>query len=118
MRTTNFLVASITVAIALVAVEAVGVWTPISNPTDEHVKEIAKFAIETYNTQSGADPPLRLVSVNGGEKQFSATLGTKYKLKVTTEKTDGSGVVSPSWLICIREGPSNVKYYVSFEPMN
>ncbi|CAL1385945.1 unnamed protein product [Linum trigynum] len=117
MRPITILVAIASVAIVLLAAEAVtGGWQPIKNLKDKHVREIAEFAVITYD--SGLDPriePLKLVSVDGGETQIVE--GTNYKLLVTaTPANESVAAGGDMYQAIVYESLSNVKKLVSFIP--
>ncbi|XP_060674300.1 cysteine proteinase inhibitor 1-like [Ziziphus jujuba] len=57
---------------------AVGGWQPIRNLKDLHVQEIANFAVNVYNKESGKD--LKLEKIVKGEAQI--VYGTNYQLVI------------------------------------
>ncbi|CAI0557178.1 unnamed protein product [Linum tenue] len=82
MRPITFLVAMITVAVILSTTNATfdgWEWEPIKNLKDEHVKEIAEYAVEAYNMISNSFP-IQLVKIKKGKIRYAG--GTNYKLVV------------------------------------
>ncbi|CAL1352140.1 unnamed protein product [Linum trigynum] len=125
-----FLVAIGTVAIILPAANAIaGGWQPIKNVTDEHVKEIAEFAVKAHDSQA-PDHPLHLVSVDRGETQIVA--GTNYRLVLTAAASAGGMVggekdgssppaavhAGDQYLTIVYETLTNEKKLVSFNPLH
>ncbi|KAF5731972.1 cysteine proteinase inhibitor 1 [Tripterygium wilfordii] len=76
---------------------AVGAWTPITNPSDPHVKEIAVFALTTHNKL--VKDNLTLKSVFEGAEQVVS--GMRYKLVLLA--TDG--VATGKYEVIVWEKP-------------
>ncbi|XP_057960771.1 cysteine proteinase inhibitor 1-like [Malania oleifera] len=74
-----------------------GGWSPIVNVNDEHVKEIANFAVTEHNQE--AKDGLKFDKVVKGETQVVA--GTNYWLVITA--TNGSA--SDNYAACVWEQP-------------
>ncbi|CAI0440175.1 unnamed protein product [Linum tenue] len=115
MRPNTFLVATVAVAIALLAAEALPIppfpWSPIRNLRDKHVKEIAEFAVESYNSRAKT-APLKLVSLDGADTQVEQGQGTKYLLYLTAEAAGREGRYSA----LVLEDYFGVKHFVGLSP--
>lgn len=81
MNTQNLFVVIVTFLLPLLTFANVGVWTPIENPSDPDVVEIAKFAVSEYNKQSKT--ALKFEKVVKGETQVVS--GTNYRLIVSVQ---------------------------------
>lgn len=66
----------------------VGGWTPIANVNDEHVQELAAFAVSEHNKPQNNGSQLTLVGVVKAEQQVVA--GTNYRLKLSVKDASGS----------------------------
>ncbi|CAL1363228.1 unnamed protein product [Linum trigynum] len=115
MRPTTFLLAIATIAIILSGAGAItGGWQPIENVNNEHVREIAQFAVMAQD-MSFKGFPLRLVSVVRGFHQYVA--GINYKLIVSAATIGGEGTRAKYYEAIVYENLSNVKELVSFRPL-
>ncbi|XP_054779054.1 cysteine proteinase inhibitor 1-like [Prosopis cineraria] len=87
-----------------------GGWTPIPNLEDQHVMEIANFAVAEYDKRNGAR--LKLEKVVKGETQVVA--GTNYRLVVATK--DGSSSATKNYEAVVWEKPwQHFRNLTSFE---
>ncbi|XP_047171215.1 cysteine proteinase inhibitor 1-like [Vigna umbellata] len=89
---------------------ALGGWEPIKDVKEQHVVEIAVYAVSEYDKRSGAK--LKLVSVLKGETQVVA--GTNYRLVLKTK----GGSAATNYEAVVWEKPwLNFKNLTSFKPL-
>jgi hypothetical protein len=90
---------------------AAGVWEPIKNVNDPHVKEIGEFAVAEYDKSSKAD--LKFMSVVKGETQVVA--GTNYRLVLEAK----DGAATKHYEAVVWEKPwQNLRNLTSFKNIN
>ncbi|CAI0396334.1 unnamed protein product [Linum tenue] len=117
MRPITFLVAITTIALMLSTTGAsFDRWEPIKNLKDEHIKEIAEFAVQHSNLISIPIRSLQLLKVQKGKiQQYVA--GINYKLIVSAAIIGGEGRRAKYYEAIVYENLSHVKELVSFRPL-
>ncbi|KAL3839511.1 hypothetical protein ACJIZ3_024102 [Penstemon smallii] len=80
-----------------------GAWTPLQNPNDPHVVEIAKFAVAEHNKE--VKVPLVFIKVVKGESQLGESplvFGVKYRLRISA-KDDGGATIPKNYQAVVLE---------------
>ena len=103
-------VAATTASAALGGGGRVGGYSPIENLNDQHLVEIAQFAVDQYNKQNGAH--LQLVKIVKAEQQVVS--GMNYRLVI--EAKDGGA--ERNYQAIVYEKPwQKIRQLTSFKPL-
>ncbi|CAL1361873.1 unnamed protein product [Linum trigynum] len=112
MKAISFLITIATLSFFLSDATATGGWRPIKNVNDEHVLEIAEFAVKTYSWQIGRS--LELITVRRGIVQVVAG-GKSYEL-VLTASPPHLDLAPVQYKAVVYENVFHVKKLVYFRP--
>uniref|UniRef100_A0A7C9DV95 Cystatin domain-containing protein n=1 Tax=Opuntia streptacantha TaxID=393608 RepID=A0A7C9DV95_OPUST len=103
-------VAATAASAALGGGRKVGAYSPIKNLNDQHLVEIAQFAVDQYNSQNGAR--LQFVKIVKAEQQVVA--GTNYRLVIDAK----DGGAERNYEAIVYERPwQKFRQLTSFKPL-